>query len=145
MRPIGKMVDRVDASDCVKARVRKRERLCGVHNPKSSDLAQAALGCKQTCGRNCLFMNVNPDDGTAGGSCDTQRRASGSTRNIEQGLAGKKVKPAEELVLLVRGEPTILSNIFAKGFATDLFVQLRLEISVVGIVVTAANVLLGSS
>jgi hypothetical protein len=88
-------------------------------------------------------MYVNPDDGTAGDSRDAQRRASGSTGNIEQGFAGKKVKPAEEPVLLVRGEPTILSNIFAKGFATNLFVQLRMEISVVGIVVTAANVQLG--
>src|SRR5271157_224121 len=66
-----------------------------------------------------------------------------STGNIEQGLAGRKVEPAQKPVLLVCGEPTILSNVLPKGFATDLLIQVRLEIVVVGVVLTLANAQLG--
>src|ERR1700741_4893520 len=84
-------------------------------------------------------MNVNADHRTAGGSGDSQRRTSCSTSNIEQCLPWRKFEPLQKPVLLARGEPTILSNILAKSFTTDLCVQFRLKIPVVGMVVTGVG------
>jgi len=47
--------------------------------PNLGLLGQAALGCQRTRRRNCLFMNVNADYRSTGGSGDAQRRASCST------------------------------------------------------------------
>src|SRR5882672_9885882 len=84
-------------------------------------------------------MNVNADNRTTGVSGDSQRRSPCSTTNIEQCGPRRKLEPLQKPVLLVCGEPAILSNILAKSFVTDLPVQLRLKTSVVGVVVTSGR------
>src|ERR1700720_1405700 len=81
-------------------------------------------------------MDVKADNRTAGGSGDPQGWASSSTGDIQQALPGRKVEPLQKLVLLVRGEPTVLSNILAKSCMTDLCVYVGLKISLIGVVVT---------
>jgi hypothetical protein len=133
------MVDRINASVCVKTRARKWELLPGIDKPELRERGQTPLGRKRSCRRNCLLMNVHAYNGTAGGGGDPQRRASGSTGNIEQLLVREKIEPDQELVLFLSSKPTVLYDVFAKGFATDLLIEFRLEISVVGVVVTLAK------
>src|SRR6516162_3611155 len=116
------MVDSVNAGDCIESSVGKWQLLCRIRNQKFSESGQAALGCNRACCRNSLLMNVNPHDGTAGKGSHAQRGTTSSAGNIEEVLTWRKVEPGQELVLLVCGEPTILSNVLAKGFAPDLLV-----------------------
>jgi len=81
-------------------------------------------------------VRVDPHHRTSRGSRDPQRWTSGSTTHIEQGLRWGEVEPIQEPVLLLRCVPTVLSNVLAKCFPTDLSVYFRLKISVVGVVVT---------
>src|SRR5438445_9890852 len=147
LSPVGKMVDRVNAGDCIKRGVGERQSLCRIRNLKFSAWGQAPLSCERSCCRNGLLMNVNPHYGTAGLRGHAQPRTTGSTSNIQERFAWRKCQPAQETVLLVRGMPTVLSNIPAKSFAPDLLIQLGLEISVGGVVLAAAGMRLrfGSS
>src|SRR5215469_8108948 len=65
-------------------------------------------------------MRIDADNRTAGHSGDSQSGTSCSTSDIEQNLPGSKVKPVEKPVLLVCGQPAILTNVFAKRFTTYL-------------------------
>src|SRR5262249_45568891 len=103
------MVDSVNAGDCIESSVGKWQLLCRIRNQKFSESGQAALGCNRACCRNSLLMNVNPHDGTAGNGSHAQRGTASSAGHIEE-----VVEPGQEPVLLVCGEPTILSNVLAK-------------------------------
>jgi hypothetical protein len=82
-------------------------------------------------------MRVDADDRTSGDTRDSQSRTSRSTSDIEQDFPWTKVKPLQESVLLVCGQPAVLTNVLAKSFAADIGVQLRLKMSVIRIVVTS--------
>src|SRR5215467_11778542 len=82
---------------------------------------------------------MDTDNRTAGDSGDPQRGASGSTPHIQQDLPRSKIEPLQKLVVLIRCEPTVLSDVFAKGFATNLCVQFRLELSVIGVVASGGG------
>src|SRR5882724_999881 len=133
------MIDGVDAGDGIEAGIGEGQ-LCGrIGNPKSSALGQSALRGERVGCCNCLFMNVNSDDRTAGASRDSQHRASRSASNVEQGLARRKIEPAQKLVLFVRCKPAALSNILAESIATNLGIQVGLKIAVVGVVMTTGR------
>ena len=95
------VVDGVNTGDGVEAGVRKWQRPGSIYSLKLGALGQAALGGKRIRGRDRLFMDVNADDRTAGGSGDPQGRASCATSDIEQALPGGKVEPLQKPVLLV--------------------------------------------
>src|SRR6266536_4864403 len=134
------MVDGVNAGNCIEAGVGKWQWGGGIGDVKFNQMGHAPLGCKGICVRNRLFLHVNADEGTARGFDDANRGATGAACDIEQDLAGSKVKPAHKRVLLARGEPTILANIQAKSLATNLRIEFRLEVSVAGVVVTSRRV-----
>ena len=95
------MVDSVNTGDSVEAGVGKWQRPGSIRSPKLGPLGQATLGGKRTRCRNRLFMDINADNRTTGGSGDPQCRASCSTSDIQQALPGRKVEPLQKLVLLV--------------------------------------------
>jgi hypothetical protein len=86
-------------------------------------------------GSDCIFMRIDADDRTSGDTGDPQSRTSCSTSDIEQDFLWTKVKPLQEPVLLVRGQPAVLTNVLAKCFTADIRVQLRLKMSIIRMVV----------
>src|SRR5690242_899704 len=98
---------------------------------------QSPLDRKCAGRANRLGENVETDNGTAGGRSNPQRWASRSTSHIEQGLLPGNAEPFQEPVLLVRGQPTVLPDILAKGLTADARVQVGLKIPIVGVVVAS--------
>src|SRR3982074_2675678 len=72
-----------------------------------------------------------------GGGGEPQPRASCPKSDIEQRLPGRKFEPLLEVIQLLRGQPTVLSNVLAIGVLTNLCVQVRLKIPIMCIVVVA--------
>ena len=54
--------------------------------------------------------------------------------NVEQDSASSKVKPPQEPVVLVCGEPASLPYVFAESFSPNLLIRARSNISVVSVV-----------
>jgi hypothetical protein len=90
-------------------------------------------------------MDVESDDGTAGVGGNAQRGSSRSTSNIEQVLSCPKIEPLQKAVLLVSGQPAVLTYVFAKRLVADLGVQFGLKISIICVVMTSGSGRVGFS
>ena len=88
-------------------------------------------------------MRVDANNRTAGRSGDSKSGTPCSTTDIEQDIPWSKVQPVEKPVLFFCGQPAILANVLTKRFTTNARVQLRLKVSVIGVVVTNQNWITG--
>jgi hypothetical protein len=59
--------------------------------------------------------------------------------NVEQTLSRREIEPAQKSILFVGCEPAALSNVIAKGIASNLSVQVSLKIAVVNIVMATGS------
>jgi hypothetical protein len=67
-------------------------------------------------------VDVNTGNRAACESRDSKSRTTSSASDIEESLAGSQAQPTHQLILFVRSEPTILSNVFAEGFSTNFLI-----------------------
>jgi hypothetical protein len=81
-------------------------------------------------------VNIHTYDRTAGEHRDSRGRAPCSATHVKQVFPWSKIKPLQKPFLLVGRQPTVLSDILAKSFTTNLDIQIGLKILIVGIVVT---------
>src|SRR6267378_1655715 len=84
-------------------------------------------------------MSVNSHNRAARPGRRAKHRPAGPTASVEKCHSARKSEPVQKLVLLVCGQPTVLSDILPESFAADLRIQFNLEISVVGVVLALAN------
>src|SRR6267378_5359501 len=84
-------------------------------------------------------MSVNSYNRAARPGRGAKHRPTGPTASVEKCHSARKSEPVQKLVLLVCGQPTVLSDILPESFAADLLIQFNLEISVVGVVLSLVN------
>ena len=139
-RPIGQVVDRVDARHGVEAVVGEWQWLAGVRTLESSPIVQATRAGERARRGDGLVVHVDPDDRTSGLVEDAQRRPAGSAPDVQKRVTRRQRQPLDERVLLVGGEPAVLPDVFAERLAADRFIDGVLEASVIRVVVREATV-----
>jgi len=109
----------------------------GVHNAKVRATFKTTLRCKGTCRGDCLLVHIDSRHCATGDSGHSKRWPPGSACHIKQSFTGSQAQPAQKSILLVRSEPAVLSDVFAKSLSPNFPVQFRSEIPIVGVVLTA--------
>ena len=83
-RPVGQMVDRVDAGHRVEAMIGEGQRLLRVRALELRPPREPAFGGERLCRRDRLVVHVDADHGAARGRGDPERRSAGAARDVEQ-------------------------------------------------------------
>jgi len=81
-------------------------------------------------------MDIDSLHAAACEPCDSERCPAGTTGDIQKVRRGIEIEPFDEQVMLLGGEPAILTNILAERVRPDQGVQVRGELPVLGIVVS---------
>src|SRR5215472_16531851 len=116
------MVDGINAGNGVEAGFGKWKLLVRVHNTEVRAALKATLTRKGTCCGDRLFVNINSGNRATGESHDSKSRTASAATDIQESFAGGQVKPTYELILLIRSEPAVLSNVFTVGFSTNVLI-----------------------
>src|SRR5215831_4324746 len=111
------MVDGIDTGDRFEAGVGEWELLVRVHNSKIRTAFNTTLSCKGACRRDCLFVHIDSCHRAMGDNRHSKRWPPGSASHIKETVSGAQPQPIQKSILLVRSEPAILSNVFAKSFS----------------------------
>src|SRR5690606_2936292 len=107
---------------------------CSIGDAERRAVRETELRSCSIRGSNTLLMNVNAVDAAARDLSNSQRRAAGATRDIQQSRFRRQVEPANEQVVLIRSEPAVLADVLAKRSTAHFCIQLRCELAVLCIV-----------
>ena len=112
--PIPEMVDRVVAEHSVERCIGERQLDIGVGNAKGHAICESVVPCATLRRRNSGFVDVDADDLDARPLHESLGDPAGPTRDLQSPLITRKPQPSREVIALVRGDPTRLTQIFAE-------------------------------
>src|SRR5688572_19110479 len=132
-KPVAEMIHRIDAHDCIKCTIIKRQALIDIRSLKCSacDICRACLAIGRL---NPLLVNIKPCDPTLEFLGQVEGRSAGTARDFENMSSWRETEPAVERVILIRGDPTVLTDILPKGFLPHSRQYLFIKITVSAVV-----------
>src|SRR5690606_24991671 len=81
-----------------------------------------------------LLVKIQAFHSTARDPGNPQRSAAGPAGDIHQTRTLRQVQPAYEKIVLLRGQPSILSDVLPKCRPSDCRIQFGRELAVLGVV-----------
>jgi hypothetical protein len=132
-RPVGQVVDRVDADDGVEAGVLERQRPAGVGLMEAGEPVEALPPGQLAGGLDRVAVAVDADDLGASRAGQPARRPAGPAGHVQHPRPGGQPQPAQRGPPLVDRQPAVLAQVVPVGVQPHLLAGPELEAAVGGV------------